>query len=184
MSAYYLLQDIDKCIGCGTCEMQCKINKGISPEPRLCKVVSIGLKWVETVPRGYYVFMNCFHCENPLCVAVCPTHAMQKREKDGIVFIEEDRCVGCKLCIHACPWGAPQWNPETGKAVKCDLCKDRIDVGLLPDCVGACPTGCLSFGNIDRMSASIRFSHKAHLAAREKTGAASCTPEKIGDRVG
>jgi len=174
MSVYYLLQDIDKCIGCRTCEMQCKINKGISPEPRLCKVVGIGPKWVDKLPRASYVFMNCFHCENPLCVAVCPTGAMQKREKDGIVFIEKNRCIGCKLCLHVCPWGAPQWNPETGKVIKCDLCKDRIDVGLLPDCVDACPMGCLSFGSIDGMSEIIRIQYNMHLSVGEKIGPVSC----------
>jgi Fe-S-cluster-containing dehydrogenase component len=90
--------------------------------------------------------MPCFHCEKPWCVAACPTGAMQKREKDGIVFVESSLCVGCKSCIIACPWGTPQWNPETGKATKCDYCRDRVDAGLKPACVTKCLTQCLDFG--------------------------------------
>jgi Fe-S-cluster-containing dehydrogenase component len=77
---------------------------------------------------------------------------MQKRE-DGIVFVDQELCVGCKTCIQACPWGAPQWNPETGKVVKCDYCKDRIDQGLKPACVSVCITGSLEFGETDNLSA-------------------------------
>jgi Fe-S-cluster-containing dehydrogenase component len=81
-------------------------------------------------------------------MAACPTGAMQKRPKDGIVYVDESLCVGCKSCITACPWGAPQWNPDTGKAVKCDYCMDRIDQGLRPACVTKCVTQCLHFGEV------------------------------------
>jgi Fe-S-cluster-containing dehydrogenase component len=76
---------------------------------------------------------------------------MQRREKDGIVFVDHNLCVGCKTCISACPWGAPQWNPEIGKVVKCDYCMDRIDAGLRPACVTVCTTHCLSFGETETM---------------------------------
>ena len=92
------------------------------------------------------VFMPCFHCEEPWCVKACPTHAMQKREKDGIVFVEHSLCIGCKSCMAACPWGVPQWDPVMRKVVKCDYCMDRVDAGLQPACVTKCVTGCLSFG--------------------------------------
>ena len=75
----------------------------------------------------------------------CPTGAMQKREKDGIVFVDHSRCIGCKSCIAACPWGTPQWDPVTRKVVKCDYCMERVDAGLKPACVTKCVTGCLSF---------------------------------------
>jgi Fe-S-cluster-containing dehydrogenase component len=71
---------------------------------------------------------------------------MQKRPADGIVFVEPALCVGCKSCLGACPWGAPQWDAESGKVVKCDYCKDRVDAGLKPACVAKCLTHCLDFG--------------------------------------
>jgi Fe-S-cluster-containing dehydrogenase component len=76
---------------------------------------------------------------------------MQRRAKDGIVFVDHDLCVGCKTCISACPWGAPQWHPELGKVVKCDYCMDRIDEGLKPACVTICTTHCLNFGVTEHM---------------------------------
>lgn len=146
MSQYYLFQDAKRCIGCHACEVVCKSNKKLMMGPRPCQVITVGPKLVGEVPRAAYTFMPCFHCENPWCVAACPTGAMQKRKKDGIVFVDQSLCVGCKTCMSACPWGAPQWNPETGKVVKCDYCKDRLDQGLKPACVTICTTHCLRFG--------------------------------------
>lgn len=116
--------------------------------PRFCQIMTVGPKMVSGHPRLGLVFMPCFHCEKPWCVAACPTGAMQKRGKDGIVFVQSASCVGCKCCITACPWGAPQWNPETGKVVKCDYCMDRLDAGLKPACVTKCVTHCLDFGTV------------------------------------
>jgi Fe-S-cluster-containing dehydrogenase component len=92
---------------------------------------------------------------------------MQKRSKDGIVFVDPSLCVGCKTCISACPWGAPQWNPETGKAVKCDYCKDRVDQGLKPACVTICTTHCLKFGRVEEMTQIRRQRHADSVASLE-----------------
>lgn len=167
MSRYYLLQDAQKCIGCHSCEIQCKSNKSLPIGPKLCQIVTIGPKFIGDLPRASYVFMPCYHCENPWCVAACPTDAMQKREKDGIVFVDQDACVGCKACISACPWGAPQWNPETGTVVKCDYCMDRIDQGLKPACVTICTTHCLEFGEAVELPTIRRERHARRIAAGE-----------------
>jgi Fe-S-cluster-containing dehydrogenase component len=151
MSCYYLFQDTKKCIDCRACEIQCKVNKDLPVGPKICQVIAVGPKMIGDLPRAGYTFMPCFHCENPWCVAACPTGAMQRRSEDGIVFVRQELCVGCKTCIAACPWGAPQWNPATGKVVKCDYCMDRIDQGLKPACVTVCPTGCLQFNEPDRI---------------------------------
>ncbi len=169
MSKYYLFQDAKKCIGCRTCEIQCKTNKGLPAGPRPCQIIQVGPQFIGELPRTSYIFMPCFHCETPWCVAACPTGAMQKRSKDGIVFIDPDLCVGCKTCVSACPWGAPQWNPETGKVVKCDYCKDRIDEGLKPACVTTCTTGCLNFGKVEEMTQIRRERHAKLVAALENS---------------
>jgi Fe-S-cluster-containing dehydrogenase component len=91
------------------------------------------------------------HCGKPLCLDACPEEAITK-SADGIVLINPDLCTGCKQCIEACPFGIPQLNPETGIAEKCTLCAHRIDKGLEPACVLACPTNAIGFGDINRLS--------------------------------
>ena len=156
MSKYTIYHDPKRCIGCYSCEAHCKMKNSLSLGPRLCQIIPVGPKLVDGLPRMANIFMPCFHCETPWCVAACPTGAVQKRAEDGIVFIEESLCVGCKSCIMACPWGSPQWNSETGKAVKCDYCMDRVDQGLEPACVAKCVTKCLHFGEPSLKTKKIR----------------------------
>lgn len=146
MSDYYLMQESERCIGCSACELHCKSNKGLGVGPTLCRNLTVGPLDQGGLPKLRYVFMPCFHCEDPWCLNVCPTGAVQKRASDGIVFIEPSLCIGCKSCILACPWGACQWDGASKRAVKCDYCKDRLDEGLKPSCVTKCLTQCLSFG--------------------------------------
>jgi Fe-S-cluster-containing dehydrogenase component len=143
MSKYILHHEAEDCVGCHACEIHCKTNKSLGPGPSPCQIVTVPQ---TGHPRARFVFMPCFHCEDAWCLAACPTRAVQRRDKDGIVSIEASLCIGCKSCMAACPWGAPQWDPVTKKAVKCDYCKDRLDVGLQPACVTKCLTGCLTFG--------------------------------------
>lgn len=112
MSQYYLFQDTKKCIGCHACEIQCKTNKDLPEGPKPCQIIQVGPKFINHLPKMSFIFMPCFHCEDPWCVSACPTGAMQQRSSDGIVFVQKDLCVGCKTCISACPWGAPQGQAE------------------------------------------------------------------------
>ncbi|MCF8127965.1 MAG: 4Fe-4S binding protein [Deltaproteobacteria bacterium] len=159
MSKYYLFQDVKNCIDCRSCEVTCKSNKNLPLGPRLCEIIAVGPSLIGNLPRAAYTFMPCFHCEDPWCVAACPTGAMQKRRKDGIVFVDHAICVGCKTCMSACPWGAPQWNEQMGKVVKCDYCKDRVDEGLKPACVTVCTTHCLHFDAANEIPAIRRKRH-------------------------
>ena len=170
MSQYYLFQDARKCIGCRACEIQCKVNKQLPLGPRPCQVMEVGPEMIGDLPRSAFVFMPCFHCREPWCVAVCPTGAMRQRSEDGIVFIDQDLCVGRKACLTACPWGAPQWNNVAGKVIKCDYCLDRLDQGLQPACVAACPTGCLVFGRVESMPAIKRRRQAEAVASLEHAG--------------
>jgi len=96
---------------------------------------------------------SCLHCENAACVTVCPTGASYKRPEDGIVLVDYDKCIGCKLCSWACPYGAREYDQQQGVMKKCTLCVDRIYNETLaeedrqPACVLACPTGARMFGD-------------------------------------
>ena len=139
--------DLDRCIGCLSCEVACVQEKGIEGfYIRPMKVFRV--KSSEENPDAFFLPMNCFHCEPAPCVYACPTSAMRKRE-DQIVYVEESRCIGCKACIVACPYGAITFNPNTMKVEKCDYCYKRVDKGLLPSCVSKCVTNCLYFVEID-----------------------------------
>ena len=143
MSKYIVTHDTQRCIGCRACEVHCKDKNETGPEAFFCKILTIPPRMVRGVPRFDFVYLSCFHCETPWCVDACPTGAMQRRESDGIVFVEQELCVGCKACISACPWSVPQWDSGSGRVRKCDLCKDRLDQGLEPACVSKCITGAL-----------------------------------------
>jgi len=97
---------------------------------------------------------SCLHCETPACVTVCPTGASYKRAEDGIVLVDEGKCIGCKLCSWACPYGAREYSEVEGVMKKCTLCVDRIYNQNLPEperepaCVQACPTRARHFGDL------------------------------------
>lgn len=145
MNKFLLYLNSKRCIGCHGCELHCKTNKGLPVGPILCEINHESLKKaVRGVPKTEFRFRSCYHCEDPYCVPVCPTGAMRKRE-DGIVYVDQETCIGCMACVGACPWAVPQHNPATGKVVKCDYCMDRVDAGLKPACVTRCAAHALKF---------------------------------------
>lgn len=165
MSIYALYQDDHKCISCRSCQVQCKINKGLSVGPKPNQIIEVGPVKLNGKPKANYIFLSCFHCEDPWCVPACPNQAIKKRPGDGVVYIDQSRCAGCKSCIMACPWSAPQWDASRGKAVKCDFCLDRIDAGLKPACVTACPTNCLNFDLAENVPDDKRVRYARNVAA-------------------
>lgn len=163
-----LVIDLDTCVGCHACVTSCKEwNSGGISAP-LTDFDPDGTDphgtWLNRV-HGYEISgddgghmvhfpRSCLHCEEPACVTVCPTGASYKREEDGIVLINPDTCIGCKLCSWACPYGAREYDHDDGVMKKCTLCVDRIyndtipEEDRIPACVRACPTGARHFGDL------------------------------------
>ena len=139
------------CIGCRACEIACKDKNGLMPGPRFRRVQYIeGGSYPEVY--AYKVNMSCNHCADPACLPSCPTGAIFKRKKDGIVDIDATLCIGCRRCEAACPFGAPQFIPESNIVAKCNMCVDEIDAGRKPYCVMACMMRVLDIGEIDKIS--------------------------------
>lgn len=141
-----------ECIGCRACEIACKDKNGLPPGPRFRRVLYVeGGKFPEVF--AYKVNLSCNHCAEPACLPTCPTGAIFKREKDGIVDIDSTLCIGCRRCEAACPYGAPQYDPEENIIKKCNMCVDEIDAGRKPYCVMACMMRVLDIGPIDELRA-------------------------------
>ncbi len=138
------------CIGCRACEIACKDKNGLAPGPRFRRV-----QYIEggTYPEVYAfkVNMSCNHCAQPACLPTCPTGAIFKRQKDGIVDIDSTLCIGCRRCEAACPFGAPQYDPDSNTVKKCNMCVDEMDAGRRPYCVMACMMRVLDVGPIEEL---------------------------------
>ncbi len=147
--------DANLCTGCKACQVACKDKWDLEIGVTWRRVAEYsGGEWVRN-PDGtynhdvfsYYTSVACNHCANPVCANVCPASAITQRE-DGIVLIDEDKCIGCRYCEWACPYGAPQFDEASGIMTKCNFCYDAIDVGEKPTCVTACPHRALDFGTL------------------------------------
>lgn len=155
--------DASACAGCKACMIACKDRSSLPVGVKWRRVYHYsGGGWVPDpqnpeflIPNNvfaYSVSISCMHCKNPLCVEACPTTAMHKRE-DGIVEIDTNKCIGCRYCEWACPYGAPQFNEATGTMSKCDFCSDLLDEGKNPVCVDACVMRALKFGELEELQA-------------------------------
>ena len=129
----------------------------------------------------------CNHCDNPPCVRVCPTQATWKREDDGIVMMDWHRCIGCRYCVLACPYGSRSFNwrnprefikelqPDfptrtRGVVEKCTFCEERLARGRMPACVEACKAGAMTFGDLEDPNSEVRKLLQEHFTIRRKPG--------------
>jgi len=144
---YAMVVDLRRCIGCQTCQVVCK-NENEVP-------LGVWRSWVKQVEKGETPFVRksfvpslCNNCNEPICVTVCPVKASYQRE-DGIVMIDPHLCIGCRYCMAACPYDVRFVHPVKKVVDKCYWCVHRLDRGLLPACVEACPAGALIFGDMN-----------------------------------
>ncbi|MGR5221431.1 sulfate reduction electron transfer complex DsrMKJOP subunit DsrO [Vibrio parahaemolyticus] len=156
---YGMVIDLRKCVGCQACTVSCGIENQtpIGEFRTTVKQYDVSLSNDEqsqvcqsvTLPR------LCNHCDNPPCIAVCPVQATFQRN-DGIVMVDNQRCVGCAYCVQACPYDARFINSETMTADKCTFCAHRLEQGLLPACVETCVGGARVIGDLNDANSTIR----------------------------
>ena len=145
MSKFSLLFYRKDCMGCHACEVACKQEHGLGVGPRLVRVIE---KSADFFP------VYCHHCADAPCREACPVGAISRNET-GLVLIDEELCIGCKECLEACPFGAMQYDDNREAAVKCDLCRDRLQNNQAPACYSVCPTRCISWGETTALSERI-----------------------------
>jgi Fe-S-cluster-containing dehydrogenase component len=157
-----LLIDIDRCIRCHACEVACKQEHDLPAKPRWSSVVTMEPRAIQGKLVTDFVFTTCMHCKEPTCALVCPAKAIIKRE-DGIVIIDDAKCTGCGFCVHACPFGAMEINPEKKTAWKCSLCIDRLEYALEPSCVQHCSGGSLQYLAPEEFAKAAEGRHQAQV---------------------
>lgn len=194
------LIDTTKCIGCRSCQISCKSWNALPAEVTQAPVAAVGLQNPRTLSaktyvvvqhkevddpkcsagfRSVFVKRQCMHCEDPACVSACPVTAMHKTAEGPVVY-DQDKCIGCRYCVWACPWGVPtaEWDSLAPKISKCTMCYDRIEresvvmrngvpltaeerklAGIqqaVPACVKQCPAGALTYGERDELLAEAK----------------------------
>lgn len=162
---WVMVIDLASCDGCTKCAQACDKAHFVPPDREYLRLFQMQDS-SEAAP--YWLPRPCMHCDNPPCARVCPVGATFKRD-DGIVLIDNERCIGCRFCMAACPYSArvfnwappnnppaaeargysPEWGypRRVGTAEKCDFCADMAREGKLPHCVGSCPMGAMWFGD-------------------------------------
>ena len=135
--------DLKKCVGCRSCQVACKAENRTPLRTDWRKVVERESGKFPAVKREF-ISLACNHCDQPACLKSCPVNAISKRA-DGVVLIDQDKCIGCRYCTFACPYGAPRIDTDTNKVTKCTMCYHRLDAGLRPACEATCLTGAITF---------------------------------------
>lgn len=154
------LFDATRCIDCRACMVACSVENKIPMNKTRIWVAGVGLKGEFPALERASMVYHCMHCNEPDCLSACPVGAYSKRS-DGPVIYDPKKCIGCRYCMNACPFGVPHFDYDKGLIDgafidKCSMCTQRIDVGLEPACMATCPTGALMFGERDEL---LKYAH-------------------------
>ena len=139
--------DPNHCTGCQACELACSIENDLGPDRSWREVITFNADAVPGLPR-FHLSLACNHCSEPACMYACPALAYERDTESGAVLLEPDRCIGCRYCSWACPYGAPRFEEARGVMGKCTFCAHRLRDGLEPACATLCPTGALGFADL------------------------------------
>ena len=191
-----MLIDVTKCIGCRACQVACKQwndlpaeethNWGSYQNPPALSAKTWSLVEFKEIEEGgklawAFLKRQCMHCEHPACVSVCTVGALRKTEEGPVVYYDE-RCIGCRYCMYACPFGVPtfEWEKPLALVRKCTFCIDRLSNGLEPACAKTCPNEAIILGErsslIEQAEARIRSNpgrYVNHIYGKEEIGGTS-----------
>lgn len=158
-----MVVDLRKCIGCQSCTVACTIENQSPIGQFRTRVDQYEVQDSENPANITSLMLPrlCNHCDQPPCVPVCPVQATYQ-QKDGIVVVDNERCVACGYCVQACPYDARFINKETNTADKCTFCTHRLEVGLLPACVESCVGGARIIGDLNQADSQISHLLKKH----------------------
>ena len=149
MARNCIVVNLDRCTGCYGCEVACKMENDIALGEYWNKVVEVGPFGDYPDITRYKVPSMCQQCEDAPCVHVCPTGASYRDPETNIVLVDREKCIGCKYCMMACPYGVRNWNAETKTVGECTLCGHLTAQGELPACVKSCAAGARFYGDLD-----------------------------------
>lgn len=149
MAKNCLVINVDRCIGCWSCEVACKMENNVALGERWNKVVQVEPYGSQDDLSTFWLPVMCQQCEGSPCVSVCPTGASYRDPETGMVLVDKSKCIGCKYCMIACPYGVRSWNKAEQVVEKCTLCKHLTDAGEQPACVKNCCGKARFYGDLD-----------------------------------
>jgi len=163
---------IEKCMGCHSCEFACAVAHSLSKD--MDKIIQSGERPGNRISVESFgmkaVPVNCRHCEEAACILACPTGAVHRDGPGEPVIVDTERCIGCRMCVQACPFGVMTMTPDGKSALKCDQCIERLEAGQEPACVTACITGALEFIDEEDATRQKRMKVAEQMVAAQETG--------------